>query len=168
MKGLNNIETVQAPAERLPFADASFDFLGCRFSAHHWRDFEGGLCEARRVMRTGAPAIFMDAYSPGSPLLDTHLQAIELLRDTSHARDYSLAEWTRALSLRGFAVQAVRTWRLRLDFATWTERMRAPDLNKRAIRALQTAASAETRAHFAIEDDGSFTLDVAMLETSAN
>ncbi|MGD0184749.1 MAG: methyltransferase domain-containing protein [Roseiarcus sp.] len=167
-RGLSNIETVEAPAERLPFADATFDFLGCRYSAHHWRDFEGGLREARRVLRAGAPAVFIDAFAPGSPLLDTHLQAIELLRDTSHVRDYSLAEWTRALFLARFAVRAVRTWRLRLDFAPWTERMSTPELNQRAIRALQTAAASETRAHFAIEDDGSFMLDVAMIETAAD
>ncbi len=167
-RGLANIDTVEAPAERLPFADATFDFLGCRYSAHHWRGFEVGLREARRVVRAGAPAVFVDAFSPGSPLLDTHLQAIELLRDVSHVRDYSLAEWTRALSLAGFAVRFVRTWRLRLDFASWTARMSTPEINKRAIRAVQAAASGETRAHFAIADDGSFTLDVAMIETSAD
>src|SRR5208282_3422884 len=42
-RGLANIETAQAPAEHLPFDDGSFDFLACRFSAHHWRDFERGL-----------------------------------------------------------------------------------------------------------------------------
>ena len=28
-KGLSNVETVEAPAERLPFPDAAFDFLAC-------------------------------------------------------------------------------------------------------------------------------------------
>ena len=39
--------------------------------------------------------------------------------------------------------------------------MRTPDDNIRAIRALQAAASSETRAHFAIEADGSFLLDIS-------
>ena len=64
-KGLANIETQQAPAENLPFADATFDFLGCRYSAHHWRDFVAGLREARRVLTKGATAVFIDAYAPG-------------------------------------------------------------------------------------------------------
>ena len=42
-KGLSNIETVEAPAERLPFEDSTFDFVASRFSAHHWRDFGAGL-----------------------------------------------------------------------------------------------------------------------------
>jgi ubiquinone/menaquinone biosynthesis C-methylase UbiE len=166
-KGLANIQTVSAAAERLPFADGTFDFLACRFSAHHWRDWEAGLREARRVLRTGAPAIFVDVISPGPPLLDTHLQAVELLRDPSHARDYSPAEWLQSLTRAGFAVSAIHTWRLRTEFAQWTARMRTPDVLAKAIRALQSAAPTEVATHFAIEGDGSFMLDAAMFETVA-
>ena len=167
-RGLRNIETVEAPAERLPFADATFDFLACRYSAHHWRDFQAGLHEARRVLKSGAPAVFIDVYAPGAAMLDTHLQAIELLRDTSHARNYTAAEWLGALGRAGFAMAACRTWRLRMEFANWTARMRTPETNAQAIRALQVAASEETRTHFAIEGDGSFLLDVLMVEAAAD
>lgn len=167
-RGLANLETILAPAEHLPFEDVTFDFAACRFSAHHWHDWEAGLRQTRRVLKPGARAIFIDAYSPGRPLLDTYLQTIELLRDQSHVRDYTTAEWTAALWRAGFTVEGVRTWRLRLEFAAWTARMRTPPLNVEAIRALQTAADAETRAYFAIEADGSFLLDVHLLETRAS
>ncbi|HLK71123.1 MAG TPA: class I SAM-dependent methyltransferase, partial [Steroidobacteraceae bacterium] len=85
-RDLSCIATVQARAQALPFANAHFDFLACRFSAHHWSALDAGLHEARRVLQPGAAAIFIDAISPGVPLLDTHLQAVELLRDPSHAR----------------------------------------------------------------------------------
>ncbi|HQT78164.1 MAG: SAM-dependent methyltransferase [Rhodospirillales bacterium 20-64-7] len=166
-RGIANVETVEAAAEQLPFADGSFDFVGCRYSAHHWRDFDAGLRQAHRVLKQGAPAVFIDACAPGVPLLDTHLQAVELLRDTSHVRNYTPAEWIAAVVRAGFVVRAVRTWRIRMDFATWTARMRTPDLHVQAIRSLQAAASAETRAHFAIEADGSFMLDTMMVETIA-
>ena len=166
-KALSNIETAAAPVEDLPFDDGAFDFLACRYSAHHWRDFEAGLRQARRVLKPEAPAIFIDAYAPRAALLDTHLQAVELLRDPSHARNYSAAEWTAALGRAGFAISAMRTWRLRMDFAVWTARMRTPDVHQAAIRALQTTASAEIRTHFAIEDDGSFMLDILMIEAVA-
>jgi hypothetical protein len=95
------------------------------------------------------------------------LQSVELLRDASHVRDYSAAEWTAALGRAGFALGGIRTWRLRMDFPTWTARMRTPEENIRAIRALQAGAATETRAFFEIEADGSFLLDVMMIETRA-
>jgi SAM-dependent methyltransferase len=167
-RGLDNVDVVKAPVEQLPFDDGWFDFVACRFSAHHWADLEAGLRETRRVARAGAPAVFIDAYSPGRALLDTHLQAIELLRDMSHVRDYTAAEWCASLSRAGFSLCKYQTWRLRLEFASWTSRMRTPEDNVRAIRALQAAAATDTREYFAIEPDGSFMLDVLMLEALAS
>ena len=166
-KGHENIETCAAPAEQLPFNDAAFDFLGCRFSAHHWREFEAGLHEARRVLALGSTAVFIDAVSPGSAALDTHIQAIELLRDTSHVRNYTAAEWLAALGRANFAVRATRTWRLWMDFPTWIARMQTPDLNVKAIHALQQAASADVVEYFSIESNGSFMLDTLFIEAVA-
>jgi SAM-dependent methyltransferase len=166
-RGLSNIETAEAPAEHLPFEDATFDFVASRFSAHHWRDFDAGLREARRTLKRGGRAAFVDVYAPGQALFDTHLQAVELLRDHSHVRDYTSAEWLDTLGRSGFAVEACRTWRLRMDFPVWIARMQTSEVNVKAIRALQIAASSETKAHFAIEPDGSFSLDMLMIEALA-
>jgi SAM-dependent methyltransferase len=166
-KGLDNIETAEAPAESLPFEDETFDFVASRFSAHHWRDLDAGLRQARRTLKRSGRAAFVDVYAPGQALFDTHLQAIELLRDHSHVRDYTSAQWLDTLGRSGFAVEACRTWRLRMDFPVWIARMQTPQDNVKAIRALQIAASAETKAHFAIEPDGSFLLDMLMIEASA-
>jgi SAM-dependent methyltransferase len=141
-RGLTNVEVAEASAERLTFDNEWFDFLCCRYSAHHWR-------------------------KPEAAALDTHLQAVELLRDTSHVRDYTTSEWIAALNRSGFALQTFRSWRLRMDFPTWIARMQTPPDNVRAIRALQTAASREISGHFEIEADGSFMLDVMMIETRA-
>jgi SAM-dependent methyltransferase len=166
-RGLGNVVTVQSSAEKLPFPDESFDMIGCRFSAHHWRDVDAGLREARRVMKPGAPALFVDAVAPPSPLLDTHLQAIELLRDTSHVRDYTVAEWSAKLSVAGFRTGAVRTWRLKMEFAVWIARMATPGPLADAIRLVQQSAPADVQRHFEIEPDGSFMLDVALFEAVA-
>ena len=167
-RGLANIATVEASVEDLPFEDATFDFLGCRYSAHHWLNVEQGLSEARRVLKPDAPAIFVDVYAPARPLLDTHLQCVELLRDTSHVRDYALAEWLDMLARCGFEIDACRTWRLKMEFATWTDRMATPPHFRDAIRALQQSAADDVKAHFAIEDDGSFMLDMLMIEARAH
>lgn len=166
-RGLSNIETCVAPAERLPFEDASFDLLACRYSAHHWRDRDAGLREARRVLEPGSPAIFIDVVSPGYAAFDTHLQAVELLRDPSHVRNYTEAEWTAALARAGFRVRRTEKRRIRMDYRSWVGRMRTPEPHRAAIRSLQHLASAQTIKYFAIEADGSFSIDALQIEALA-
>ncbi|MGO8800775.1 MAG: class I SAM-dependent methyltransferase [Roseiarcus sp.] len=167
-RGLDNIRVQQGAAERLPFANASFDILLCRYTAHHWRDLEAGLREARRVLKTGGRAVFADAIAPAHPLLDTHLQTIELLRDPSHVRNYSAAEWIAALGRSGFSATGLTARKLPLDFASWTERTNTSELGAAAIRMVQTQASAAAREHFAIADDGGFQLDTLTIEAVAS
>jgi ubiquinone/menaquinone biosynthesis C-methylase UbiE len=166
-KGFTNVEAVCARAEDLPFDSGTFEFLACRYSAHHWTRVQDGLREARRVLKRGCKAVFIDSCSPGLPLLDTHLQVLELLRDVSHVRSYALAEWVHMLASNHFNILGVRTWQLRMDFPTWTARMRTPDLNRQMLLTLQSGASDEVRTSFAIEPDGSFMLPIAMLEVEA-
>ena len=166
-RGLANIVTQQAAAERLPFGAGSFDFVLSRYSAHHWNNFEAGLREARRMLKDGARALFADCISPAHPLLDTHLQAIELLRDPSHVRNYSAAEWMAALARSGFSVTAIAARKLRLEFTVWTERTKTPELYANAILSLQAQASSAVRDHFAISEDGGFSLDTLTIEAVA-
>ena len=166
-RGLSNITTQQAAAESLPFPDASFDAVLCRFTAHHWQDVEAGLREARRVLKPSGRAVFIDSVAPANRALDTHLQAIELLRDASHVRNYTVAEWVCSLSRAGFAVQGVTLRALRMDFSAWTARTRTPAAYAETIRALQAGAPEIVRRHFAVGGDGSFDLDVATMLTRA-
>lgn len=166
-RGLLNIETRNAAAERLPLEDASCDLVVSRFSAHHWRDWRAGLHQARRILRPGANAIFIDVVSPGHAPFDTHLQTVELLRDVSHVRDYTEGEWSAALEDAGFRVRSTQRRRLRMEFDSWVARMQTSDLHRAAIRSLQQSASLETRMYFGIEHDGSFSIDTLQVEATA-
>ena len=162
-RGLNNIVTERGAAERLPFADASFDFVFSRYSAHHWSDLGLALREVRRVLKPGGVAAFVDVLSPGSPLLDTYLQTVEVLRDTSHVRDYSAAEWMRQLSEAGLHVRNSSRQRLRLEYTSWVERMRTPQALRAAILELQQAMGQEVRDYYEIQADGTFSTDVLVV-----
>ncbi|QIH09226.1 MULTISPECIES: class I SAM-dependent methyltransferase [unclassified Pseudomonas] len=160
---LGNVRTVAGAAERLPFADGEFDFVFSRYSAHHWSDLGLALREVRRVLKPGGVAALIDVLSPGSPLLDTYLQSVEVLRDTSHVRDYSAGEWLHQLNEAGLQARSSARQRLRLEFSSWVERMRTPEPLRVAIRQLQQAMGNEVREYFQIEADGSFSTDVLVL-----
>lgn len=162
-QGLPNVTVQQAPAERLPFVAASFDIVVARFTTHHWQDRDAGLREARRVLKPGGLAVFIDTIAPENPLLDTYLQAIELLRDISHVRNYRLSEWIAALAQAGFAMESLTPRRLLLGFDDWVARTKTDAQHVAVIRSLQRAAPDEVREHFAVAEDGSFTLDTVTL-----
>jgi ubiquinone/menaquinone biosynthesis C-methylase UbiE len=166
-RGLTNITVQQAAAEKLPFPDAAFDIVLCRFTTHHWQDMEAGLREARRVLKHGGRAVFVDSVAPADRVLDSYLQAIEVLRDASHVRNYSAAEWLAAMSRASLAAETITLRKLRMDFPVWTARTRTPKLHADAIRAIQETAPAAVRAHFAVTPDGSFDLDVATFAVRA-
>lgn len=163
-RGHGNIMAQQGSVESLPFADGSFDLVASRFSAHHWHDLDRALAEARRVLAPGGVAIFADVTSRGGPLVDTFLQALELLRDPSHVRNRSAAEWQAALTAAGFRPGPPAFARLRLDHPSWLARMNVPPVMAAAIAALQQAAPAEVARHLEIEDGGHFTLDTLVIE----
>jgi len=166
-RGLGNVTTQQGVAEHLPFADASFDYVFSRFSAHHWRDLDAGLREVARVLKAGGTAAFVDSCSPGLPLLDTYLQAVEVLRDPSHVRSYSRTDWVAAITRAGLVAGAASQHRLRMQFDVWTERMNTPKVQSDAIRALQKAMSETVTRYYDIGDDGSFDLDVLVIQATA-
>lgn len=166
-RALSNITTRQGVAEALPFADGSFDAVASRYSAHHWSDVPAGLKEARRVLKPGGRAIFMDAAAPAHPLLDTFLQTVEMLRDPSHVRDYAAREWRAFAEAADFVVEEETARRVRLEFSSWIERIGTSPVHAAAIRSLQEGASAEVREHFEIEPDGSFMLDTLSLALRA-
>jgi SAM-dependent methyltransferase len=74
---------VQATAERLPFADDTFDAGMAIWTVHHWADPAAGLSELRRVARDRVVVATWDPAFPGDFwLLSRYLPA---LRDTDAA-----------------------------------------------------------------------------------
>ncbi len=154
---LPQIEVCQADAASLPFDDQQFCLVGSRYSAHHWLDVPAALREMRRVVKPGGYLLVIDLLGEESPLVDTHLQSMELLRDTSHVRDYSATQWRAMLQQAGFALIEEVQWPVRLEFSSWVERMRTPAESVAAIRQLQAGAPQEVAEVLAFEPDGSFT-----------
>jgi ubiquinone/menaquinone biosynthesis C-methylase UbiE len=59
------VRFLQATAEELPFADASFDLVVTTMSFHHWADQARALHEVRRVLVAGGLFVLTDAVPVG-------------------------------------------------------------------------------------------------------
>ena len=160
--GLTNIAVRTGHAESIPDPDQSYSLLCTRYSAHHWGGLEAAVFEMARVLRTDGHALIIDAVGPEDALVDTHLQAMELLRDPSHVRDRSVREWRELLASAGLRELQYRQWPVRIEFASWVARMRTPETSVAAIRALQSAAPREVQEALALEADGSFVLQTGL------
>ncbi|MEM4990685.1 class I SAM-dependent methyltransferase [Collimonas sp. H4R21] len=163
-RGLKNLHVQQGSADRLPFADASFELVCTRFSAHHWTRLPEALAEMARVLKPGGTCIVIDTAAPEDVLSDTYFQSIELLRDTSHVRNRSVAGWRRLLAEAGLRPAADNSWKLPLQFDTWVARMRTPPERVAAIKSLWDSAPSEVAAYFELQADYSFSIDVVQLE----
>lgn len=149
-----NVETQAGDVEDLPFADHAFDLVVSRYSAHHWPHPQKALAEFRRVLRPGGRVVLSDVVGFDDYTCDTYLNAIEVLRDPSHVRDYTPTEWLAFFSTTGFQAEIGYRWRLWLDFENWTQRMETSEVNRAAIRSLYASAPAEVRNALNIQDDG--------------
>lgn len=152
-RGLTNVEPLLGDAERLPFADASFDLVVCRYAAHHFPHIAQAMAEASRVLRPSGQLMIVDNFSPADPDLDRWVNQVEKLRDASHVREYSLAEWEGYFRQVGLSYELSLTWMLYLEFESWTARIGTPPAEAAVLRNLFRTATPAQRECFGIQDD---------------
>lgn len=120
---------VVAPAEKLPFADGSFDVVVTRYAAHHFTSIGEAVGELARV--TNSLVVIEDHdYS------SEETEAAEKLRDPSHVRSYSEEEWRELLESAGLEVERVEFFEIELDFESWFARARTPEADATRAREL--------------------------------
>ncbi len=159
------IETSRGPAEHLAFADSSFDIVITRYSAHHWFSVPEALREAGRVLKSGGTLVVIDVIAPEIALMDTVLQTVELLRDTSHVRDYRESEWRHMLSEAKFSVAEVERWKILMEFESWTARIGTSPARIDSLRNVFASLASEAQNYFAVTPDLSFAIDSCWLES---
>ena len=162
-QGVSNIAFVAGDAEHLPFPDNSFDIVTCRYAAHHFPHPAQAAREWARVLKPGGRFLLGDVVAPDDANSDTVLNAAEILRDPSHVRDHTVRQWFAMLEDAGLAVREIGVFPLRLEFASWTARMRTPEAAAAQIRALFAGAPASVQETLHLEPDGTFTCPVAVL-----
>jgi SAM-dependent methyltransferase len=127
---------VVAPAESLPFDDGSFDVVVTRIAPHHFSDIRGAVSEMARVTR--------DAVVVEDTLFTSdEVDAAEKLRDPSHVRNYSEAEWRSFLEGAGLSVEHVESFRKTHTLDDWLARTGCEGETAGRVRELLSAVTSE-------------------------
>lgn len=162
-RGLTNVTVEYADAEALPYEDGRFHLVTCRIAPHHFGDIAQFLHEAARVLRPGGSLAVVDNVVPDGVGGD-YVNAFEKLRDPSHGRCLSLAEWVAGFAAAGLTVTHQETLQKQLHFEFWAKRHN-PD-TQRYLRALllhAPAAAAEFLRPFTTQDNTYFHLQEGVI-----
>jgi ubiquinone/menaquinone biosynthesis C-methylase UbiE len=164
-EGIANVTLVVTTAESLPFLDASFDAVTCRLAAHHFADVKRAFAEVARVLRPGGRFVLSDNYAPDDSALDRWINELEAVRDPSHVREHTIAEWRALLAGAGFRVTDEARSVTPLETEPWLARSRTPEREAARVRQLLADASSGAREVFAV-GDGTFQLLKVVLRST--
>ncbi len=152
-KGMANVTYALADAENLPFADHAFSLVTTRIAPHHFPDTRAFVHEVARVLEPGGRFLLEDSAVPEGEAGDL-LNQIEKLRDGSHVRSATEAEWIALLADAEFEVVSVELYRKEHELEQWIGRANA---SADAVRSAWANASAATKTSFDVKynSDGS-------------
>ncbi len=142
-----------APAEDMPFADASFDLAVCR-QGIQFMDLKPALSELVRVLKPGGRAVLVDLCAYGAEDRDEYFEILRLrnpARRNFFARGdvQSLLEEAGCSQVQTFEHVAVE------DVDTWSDNGAIPESRREAIREVYRQASpALSRLHSVQLGDG--------------
>jgi SAM-dependent methyltransferase len=120
---------VVCPAERLDFTDRSFDVVACRIAAHHFEDVGAAVREMARVSRR-LVVVEDTLYA------DDQVEEAERLRDPTHVRSRTEAEWRTYLEAAGLEVDRVERFTKDHPLDAWLARTGCTGPTARRVREL--------------------------------
>jgi hypothetical protein len=116
-------------AEHLPFADGAFDFVVSRIAPHHFEDIGTAVTEMARV--SNDLVVIEDTL-----YVSEQVEEAEKLRDPTHVRSYSEAEWRALLEDAGLNVEQVELIEKRHALEAWLDRSGTPAEDKSRVKEL--------------------------------
>ncbi len=162
-RNLFNVEFQLGNLEDLDPPKTVFDRIVTRYSAHHWPNPHKVLRSFRRALKPDGYLLLSDVMASEAPVLDTFLQAAEILRDPSHVRDHTAPQWQEMCRSAGFRSQMVHHWSLRLEFGPWVKRMATAPARIDALHQLFEGAGTDVKTAFDVAADHSFTVPCCIL-----
>jgi SAM-dependent methyltransferase len=115
-------------AEELPFADGSFDAAVSRIAPHHFADVRAALAEMARV----APRVVIE----DTLYVSEDVEEAERLRDPTHVRSFSEAEWGAHFEACGLDLEEVAYVEKRRAADDWLARTGCAGEEAERVRSL--------------------------------
>jgi ubiquinone/menaquinone biosynthesis C-methylase UbiE len=176
-RGFANMETTEADAEALPFADDAFNLVTSRIAPHHFPHPAKFVAEVARVLAAGGVFALVDNIAPDAQstpgFTDAELadaaaayNAFEKLRDPSHGRCLSMSEWASLMAANGFTVGHVERIAKDMEFDPWARRLGCDDATTARLNDMLTKAKPALAAFLKPRTENGelwFTLDEAIL-----
>jgi SAM-dependent methyltransferase len=135
---------VVCAAEDLPFADGSFDVVVTRIAAHHFADLGKAIGEMARV--SNSVVVVADMLYRTE---DEH--EAEKLRDPTHVRSLSSAEWRELLESAALEVEQELFFTRTHEFDSWLARTGCVGADAERVRELLAPYTSEDGASWTNE-----------------
>ena len=116
-------------AEDLPFADGAFDLVVSRIAPHHFDDVAAAVAEMARV--SSELVLVEDTLYVGE-----QVEEAEKLRDPTHVRSYSEAQWRGMLEAASLDVEQVERFEKRHPLEEWLDRSGTPEPDRARVKEL--------------------------------
>lgn len=155
-RGITNARFEEGAAESLPFGDAAFDLVTCRIAPHHFLDVQKFLSETARVLKPGGRFVLADTTVPDdAPDAAQWQNAVEVLRDPSHVRNYTLTAWRQMTEAAGLTVTDCRTngGGITIPLPDWLHKAGCTPEQSAAVREAFADAPESARQAFHIVTD---------------
>jgi ubiquinone/menaquinone biosynthesis C-methylase UbiE len=149
-----NIWYVLADAESLPFLDNSFDVVTCRIAPHHFPKPHQFIAEVHRVLTPGGKFILSDNVAPPVPELDQFMNTFEKMRDVSHVKCLSIAEWRALFASCGLVEKKSEEQKKLYDYPSWAARTSESQAQMGRVSKYILQANNQIKDYFSIVTEG--------------
>ena len=119
LEGQGKTELALADADRMAFADNSFDAVTCRVSLHHFANPQLAIGEMARVCKPDGRVVIMDVVSSEDKSKSDLHNKMGKLRDSSEVKQWQRSEIERMVKEAGLIVTEVESWPHVMAFDEW-------------------------------------------------
>ena len=148
------VQLASADTTRLPFRDASFAVVACRFSVHHFTEAAAGLAEMARVLRPGGRLVIGEFCLPEDPDQAARFNHLERLRNPSHVEAFSESRLRALMADVGCPVRAVRHFTRQMTASAWASTANTSPEDEAEIRRLLRVSLDDDRTGLAPVREG--------------